>query len=165
MPASSTLTALSMAVLALSAAILCTVTLLREHRRLLSRQRQLEDQANSLEDAVRMIEASLTELRSALPGRSIEDAASLPSGADLDAPAAETNRLEIAHEAQPEVSPEIQVAIAVAAAVAVGPNVRVRGARLVKNRDDASPWSQQGRVFVQASHNLRRARVAERVSE
>jgi hypothetical protein len=53
------------------------------------------------------------------------------------------------------IEPEIQAAIAAAAIAAAGPNARVRLATLVKSRDKASPWSQQGRVLVQSSHNLR----------
>lgn len=54
-----------------------------------------------------------------------------------------------------EVSPEIQVAIAAAAIAAFGNHARVHSARRVPSSDVVSPWTQQGRMIVQSSHNLR----------
>ena len=53
------------------------------------------------------------------------------------------------------IAPEIQVAIAAAAVAFLGRNARVQSARVIASHDVVSPWSQQGRVIVQASHNLR----------
>lgn len=53
----------------------------------------------------------------------------------------------------PEAVPEeIMLVIAAAVAAFVGKSARVRSARYV--HEGQSPWAQQGRVFVQASHNL-----------
>jgi hypothetical protein len=54
-----------------------------------------------------------------------------------------------------EIPAEIQVAIAAAAIAALGNHARVRSARRVPSSDVVSPWTQQGRVIVQSSHNLR----------
>lgn len=51
------------------------------------------------------------------------------------------------------VSPEILVVIAAAVAHFMGKSVRIRSARLV-HPAGSNPWAQQGRVFIQASHNL-----------
>ena len=63
-----------------------------------------------------------------------------------------------AEEEMGELSPEIRVAIAAAAIAMLGNNARVRAARRIPSRDVVSPWTQQGRVIVQSSHNLRTRR-------
>ena len=50
------------------------------------------------------------------------------------------------------ISEEIMLVIAAAVAAFVGKSARVRSARYLQ--EGQSPWAQQGRVFVQASHNL-----------
>jgi len=52
-----------------------------------------------------------------------------------------------------EVAPEIILVISAAVAAFLGKRARVRGARLVRTAP-SNAWAQQGRVFVQASHNL-----------
>ena len=47
---------------------------------------------------------------------------------------------------------EILLVISAAVAAFVGKSARVRSARYL--HEGQSPWAQQGRVFVQASHNL-----------
>ena len=54
-----------------------------------------------------------------------------------------------------EMPAEIQVAIAAAAVALLGNNARVLAARRIPSKDVVSPWTQQGRVTVQSSHNLR----------
>jgi hypothetical protein len=51
------------------------------------------------------------------------------------------------------ISPEVLVVIAAAVAHFMGKSVRIRSARLV-HPAGSNPWAQQGRVFIQASHNL-----------
>ena len=53
------------------------------------------------------------------------------------------------------ISEEIMLVIAAAVAAFVGKSARIRSARYVN--EGQSPWAQQGRVFIQASHNLRNA--------
>ncbi len=50
------------------------------------------------------------------------------------------------------ITEEIMLVIAAAVAAFVGKSARVRSARYI--HEGMSSWAQQGRVFVQASHNL-----------
>jgi hypothetical protein len=54
------------------------------------------------------------------------------------------------------VLPETIAIIAAAVTAALGKKVRIRSARMLFPQPDfvTSPWATQGRVFVQASHNL-----------
>jgi uncharacterized protein YcbX len=54
-----------------------------------------------------------------------------------------------------QIPPEIKVAIAAIAIATLGNHASVRSARRVPSSDVVSPWTQQGRVIVQSSHNLR----------
>lgn len=59
-----------------------------------------------------------------------------------------------AMEAPPEeLSQETLAVIAAAVAAYLGKAVRVRGARRLP-QEEVSTWAQQGRVYIQASHNL-----------
>jgi methylmalonyl-CoA carboxyltransferase large subunit len=60
-----------------------------------------------------------------------------------------------ASEAEDEVTPELMAVIAAAVTAFLGKKVKIHQARLV-NPEVVSPWAQQGRVFVQASHALAR---------
>jgi len=52
-----------------------------------------------------------------------------------------------------ELTPEIVMVLSAAVAVFLGKRARIRSARLVRTAP-SNAWAQQGRVFVQASHNL-----------
>jgi hypothetical protein len=52
-----------------------------------------------------------------------------------------------------EVAPETIMILTAAVAAFLGKRARIRSARLVRAAP-SSAWAQQGRVFVQASHNL-----------
>jgi len=52
-----------------------------------------------------------------------------------------------------EVAPETIMILTAAVAAFLGKRARIRGARLVRTAP-SNAWAQQGRVFVQASHNL-----------
>jgi hypothetical protein len=131
---------------ALIAVVLCMTMMRRVERRADERQRVLEEQVAAMDDALELVEARLTELHAAW-------AASQPAQAGPEAAASSEAVFGLGEE--PAMEPEIQAAIAAAAIAAAGPNARVRSATLLKSRDKASPWSQQGRVLVQSSHNLR----------
>jgi len=60
-----------------------------------------------------------------------------------------------ARPAEEEVSPEIVAVISAAVSAFLGKTARVRGIRPARAAA-ASPWSQQGRVSIQASHVLPR---------
>ncbi len=52
-----------------------------------------------------------------------------------------------------EIAPELVMVLGAAVAAFLGKRARIRSARLVRTAP-SSAWAQQGRVFVQASHNL-----------
>jgi methylmalonyl-CoA carboxyltransferase large subunit len=52
-----------------------------------------------------------------------------------------------------EITPEILVVLTAAVAAFLGKKARIRRASVV-SRGSGNSWAQQGRVFVQASHNL-----------
>jgi methylmalonyl-CoA carboxyltransferase 12S subunit len=55
-----------------------------------------------------------------------------------------------------EVSPEMIVVLSAAVTAFLGKKVRIRSAKMLQSPYEiVNPWSQQGRVIVQASHNLR----------
>ena len=55
-----------------------------------------------------------------------------------------------------EVTPEVLVILVAAITAYLGKKVRIRSAKQLQSPYEiVNPWSQQGRVVVQASHNLR----------
>jgi hypothetical protein len=88
----------------------------------------------------------LTELEMALSATSGR-AAGTAEAVDAAAPPAT--------EAPDEITAERMAVIAAVVTAFLGRNVRIHQARLV-NPEVVSPWAQQGRVFVQASHALAR---------
>lgn len=132
---------------ALIAVVRCTVMMRRLERRAAEHLRELEEQVGGVDEALELIEVRLTELHSAW-------AASQPEQAESDA--AVSSNTVFGQGEEPAIEPEIQAAIVAAAIATAGPNARVRWATLAKSREKASPWSQQGRVLVQSSHNLRK---------
>ena len=52
-----------------------------------------------------------------------------------------------------EIAPETILILSAAVAAFLGKRARIRSARLVRTAP-SNAWAQQGRVFVQASHNL-----------
>ena len=70
-----------------------------------------------------------------------------PTPAEAPAPAPEP--------APEEITAELLTVLTAAVAAFLGKKARIRGVRRMPNFG-ASAWAQQGRVFVQASHNLQR---------
>ena len=94
----------------------------------------------ALDDAIRALETRLVEHHT-LPV--VNDAQLLA--------AAKNEQEEIQDAGESEyVAPEIQAVIAAATVAALGQDAQIRSVKPA-----ASPWSQQGRVLVQGSHNLR----------
>jgi hypothetical protein len=119
-------------------------------RDVLRQQAAIEQKLLALTDALHSIRARLAD-----PSDSSVAAPTAPEFlADLDDPATET-RVESIQE---EIAPEIMAAITAATAAFVGQDARIRSVRSLPGRQSVSPWSQQGRVVVQASHNLRARR-------
>ena|SRR5579862_7980402 len=52
-----------------------------------------------------------------------------------------------------ELTPEIVMVLSAAVAAFLGKRARIRAARLIRTAP-SNTWAQQGRAFVQASHNL-----------
>jgi hypothetical protein len=111
----------------------------------LDRQRELERRVAMLAEVMRSMELRLGE-----QGPSLESTASQDAEQELIRGADPAHRQE-----KGEVPAEMKVVIAAAAVAVLGPKARVVSARAVRPDDAVSPWSQQGRVSVQASHNLR----------
>ena len=125
------------------------LVLLQRLSRLLKQQQVLAGQLRGVDDAVFAIEARLN---------------GMPAPADSAEARAGEAKLEIEGESfrgasiDAEIAPEIQAAIAAAAVAAAGNKARVQSMRLVKAEAERSAWSQQGRMQVQTSHNVRAPR-------
>jgi outer membrane murein-binding lipoprotein Lpp len=112
-------------------------------RREKHRQRATDRQISALAATVKTLEARVAELsRVAHPPQTVESVAAAVEGyglAGLDEP-----------------KPETLAVITAAATAYLGKAARIRSVRLVPGATESvSPWSQQGRVIVQTSHNLR----------
>jgi hypothetical protein len=111
----------------------------------LDRQRELEHRVAMLAEVMRNMEPQVGE-----QGPTSESSTTQDAEPELIRAADPAHRQE-----NGEVPAEMKVVIATAAVATLGPNARVVSARAVRPDDAVSPWSQQGRVSVQASHNLR----------
>ncbi|HUO29851.1 MAG TPA: hypothetical protein VMU80_11585 [Bryobacteraceae bacterium] len=106
----------------------------------------------------RMVHSEVQRLESLIESRN-GHAAPVPPAVAAPAPAAPLPTVEKVAAPAPapapaeEVAPEIVLVISAAVAAFLGKRARVRGARLVRTAP-SNAWAQQGRVFVQASHNL-----------
>jgi hypothetical protein len=99
-------------------------------------------QLSELQAQLRAIEASFNRRLSALESKLASTSAPAPAEAPApQAPVAE------------HVSPEILAVIAVAVTTFLGKKVRIHSAHPIMG-PGANYWAQQGRVFIQASHNL-----------
>ncbi len=112
-------------------------------------QEQTERRLNALSATIKSLESRL-----ALAAEPV--AAQPATVAEIEPPAfAQASEAAVQNERE-EVTPEILAVIAAAASAFLGSEVRIRSASLMQSPiKNVSPWSQQGRVFVQASHNLR----------
>jgi hypothetical protein len=120
------------------------------------RQLALEHQLGDLAAALKALEVKVAELSPiAEPLAAIApeftmtaaEVAPSPEPAILD---------ETFNAAEEEITPETMQVIAAAVTAFLGKKVRILSARRLQSpHPGMSPWSQQGRVFVQASHNLR----------
>lgn len=107
----------------------------------LDRQRELEHRVAMLAEVMRNMEPQVG-------GQSLTSESSTTRDANQES-------IQAADHENGQVAPEMKVVIAAAAVAALGPKARVVSARAARPDDAVSPWSQQGRVSVQASHNLR----------
>jgi len=117
--------------------------------------------AATLENRVADLERQLEEMRAMMATQAIKSEpqkrngkSEIPAMARGSVAAVKPAKKDVASD---EVSPEILAVIAAAVAHFIGKSARIRSARLV-HATGTNPWAQQGRVFVQASHNLAMAR-------
>jgi methylmalonyl-CoA carboxyltransferase large subunit len=113
------------------------------------RQLATERQLGELAGALKALEARVA----ALSQPTALQPASAPAAGVKAATAAAT---EAVHPGKGEVTPEILVVIAAAVTAFLGKKVRIRSAKMLQSPYEVvNPWAQQGRMFIQASHNLR----------
>jgi len=113
----------------------------------LSYRRALRQEVEELRSELSQQMRRLTELEMALS----RAAGKTTDTAEPIAPAVAPPVLETGNE----ITPERMAVIAAVVTAFLGRKVRIHQARLV-NPEVVSPWAQQGRVFVQASHALSR---------
>jgi len=107
------------------------------------RRRAKDREIAAIWSRVQAVEMRLETLRRA--------ASPQPESEAISAAAEGAGMMELA-----EPKPETLAVITAAATAFLGKAARIRSARLVPAQDDSvSAWSQQGRVIVQTSHNLR----------
>jgi hypothetical protein len=124
------------------------VIIRRSIRRSVSRaQAQIQTDLLALTSALQELEIRLAELRNVASASASEE-----SDSEVPVQSSETQN------AREPVDPHILAAITAAATTFLGRHVHILSLRSVPLQQSVSPWSQQGRVFVQASHNLRARR-------
>jgi len=155
-----------MAVLVASGCVLTYLFLRASLRRSLDKKqretdRRLDSLAATLHSIEERIEASLearldeqgevAQMQAVAAPEFIMEAA--PGFATSPSPAVEQ---EPVRRAAGEISPETMAVLTEAVAAFLGKKVRILSAKLLESPNEVvNAWSQQGRVFVQASHNLR----------
>jgi len=104
----------------------------------------------------RMVRREVERLESLIESRNGKAApASAPAPVPTTAPVIAVQPAPKAPEPEKveEVTPETIMILTAAVAAFLGKRARIRSARMVRTAP-SSAWAQQGRVFVQASHNL-----------
>ncbi|MGB9407391.1 MAG: hypothetical protein WCA89_07630 [Terracidiphilus sp.] len=113
------------------------------------RQQATERQLGELAGALKALQDRVAELSQPL-------AAPPAVALVVEVEAAAAAAKEAALRETGEVTPEMLAVIAAAVTAFLGKKVRIRSAKMLQSPYEVvNPWSQQGRVFVQASHNLR----------
>jgi methylmalonyl-CoA carboxyltransferase large subunit len=109
------------------------------------RQLAMESQLSELAGAIKALQARVAELS--------QPPASAPV---VEVKTAASAAKDAAHRETGEVTPEILVVITAAVTAFLGKKVRIRSAKMLQSSCEVvNPWSQQGRVFVHASHLFR----------
>lgn len=142
-------------------AVVCGVTYLRLKRAFrraaAELQRSGELQINALAATVKELERRVAGLSSELSQAVKTKPVSVPVSAPVVPVAAATPVVRSSPvREEEEITPELLVVMAAAVTAFLGKKVRIRSAKMLQSPYEiVNPWSQQGRVFVQASHNLR----------
>ena len=115
-------------------------------------QRLTERQLNGLIGTVKTLETRVAELSQSPAMRPAVQVPAAAAKLEVPSPVAQ----DTVPPQEEEVSPEMLVVIAAAVTAFLGKKVRIRSAKMLQSPYEiVNPWSQQGRVRVQASHNLR----------
>lgn len=145
------------AVLGAGAGALSLLKLWRMRLVLAHRQDEMEKALDALSASIGALQSQLNSAPARDSNREIStelDLEARDSGADRPEPV-EVDREE-PDDGEQEVTAEIMAVISAAAAEFLGKKIRILSAKLLQAPPESvSAWSQQGRVFVQASHNLR----------
>ena len=132
-------------VLAVALLAAALIYLLSRAERASAAQQKIETEVQQLTGAVRTLELRIAEL--------LQAPAASPRPSPLATPPVSA---PVAKKSEEEISPELLVVMAAAVTVFLGKTVRIRSAKMLQSPYEiVNPWAQQGRVFVQASHNLR----------
>jgi len=99
----------------------------------------------------RMVQREVERLESLIAQKSVPPLAQTAVPAPVEAPEVAPAKAE--PQKPEEISQETILVLTAAVAAFLGKRARIRSARLVRTTP-SSAWAQQGRVFVQASHNL-----------
>jgi len=126
-------------------------------RTLVERQQAVEQQLNALAETVKTLETRVAEFKKAQePQPAIASEFEMSAATAPALGPAPVDAEEAAGSADEQITPEMMSVIAASVTAFLGKKVRILSARKLESpRPGLSPWSQQGRVFVQASHNLR----------
>jgi hypothetical protein len=108
-----------------------------------------EQRLSSMEDAIRAISNKAENAQLAVAGP-VAAAVAAPAQVPASAPATAAKPSVPAEE----IAPEMLLVIAAAVTAFLGKKVRIRSAKMLYSPESNNAWSQQGRVFVQASHNI-----------
>ena len=120
-----------------------------------------ERHLNALTNSLKTLEQRVAGLNPRPSQATVIPPVAVPVSVPVSVPVATTGATDTAaREAVPpqheEITPEMLVVIAAAVTTFLGKKVRIRSAKMLQSPYEiVNPWSQQGRVFVQASHNLR----------
>lgn len=137
------------ALVAVCWAVTCAV-LRRAVRRAVSEQQRATER--HLKEMVATIQSLQTQVDELSEARGLTE----PVATEFDMETAAATASQAARPEDEEVTPEVMAVLAAAASAFLGAKVRVLSAKLLESPHRVvNAWSQQGRVFVQASHNLR----------
>lgn len=144
-----------LAVLAVAGCVAGLVGVQRRMRAAAELQQKTEQQLQQLANTLRALEARVAEMSAEMTkAPAAAKAAPVPAPVPASAPVGAVG--PAAKKKEEEISPELLVVMAAAVTVFLGKQVRIRSAKMLQSPYEiVNPWSQQGRVFVQASHNLR----------
>jgi len=118
-------------------------------------QRKTQEEFKALKRSIEALEARILDLSKATPAPAASTTPISPVKTALPSPIQPGTVIPFPSTGTEGVSPEIVVVIAAAVTAFLGKKVRIRSAkRLQSPYEIVNPWAQQGRVIVQASHNL-----------